>query len=422
MTDAESRPTQKAAAAPLAGYRVLELPGAEIALCGKMYADLGAEVIKVEPPDGDPGRRVPPLFKGKTGAEVSVYWRAYNRGKRSIALDLGQEAGRAVLMRLAAKADFMIEGFVPGTLEGMSLGFAELQRANRGLILISITPFGQTGPYAGFQATDIVPVALGGYLFMTGERGKPPLRIGVPQTFLHASGAGAVGGMLALMHRHRTGLGQHVDSAAQHAYIPLTAAPFTSWDFNRELIQREGLWRTRGPVRTRLVFPALDGYVVCLAYPGHLGGKAATRLLERMRAEGFSTANADRVDWHKDFFATAPQEQVTASLDDLGRYFAAKPKAELFAMAQEFDLMLAPVTTVEDLFRDDQFAARGFWEQAPGDPDELQYPGPGVRMQRTPWVAGPVAPELGEHTASVLQEWARVSVSELEQLRAQACI
>ncbi len=410
------------APAPLTGTRVLELAGAEIALCGKMYADLGAQVIKVEPPDGDPGRRVPPLFKGRAGDEISVYWRAYNRGKQGITLDLEREQGRDLLKRLAARADFLIEGYAPGTLDRLGLGFAELQRINPRLILISITPFGQSGPYARFQATDIVPVALGGYMFMTGERGGPPLRIGVPQTFLHASGAGAVGGMMALFHRHQTGRGQHVDAAAQHAFIPLTAAPYTSWDFNRELIQREGQWRTRGAVRTRLVFPALDGYVVCLAYPGHLGGKAATRLLQRMRSEGFPTEHADRVDWHADFFSTAPQEQVTACLDDVGRYFAAKTKAELFAMAQEFDLMLAPVETVEDLFKDEQFAARGFWDSAAGDPEQLKYPGPAVRMQRTPWVAGAVAPELGQHNAAVYGELAGVDAAELDRLRAQGCV
>ncbi len=407
---------------PLTGTRVLELPGAEIALCGKMYADMGAQVVKIEPPGGDPGRRVPPLFRGRDGAEESVHWRAYNRGKQSVTLDLERDEGRALFRRLAERADFVVEGFAPGTLERMELGFAALQRLNAQLILISITPFGQTGPYAHYEATDIVPLALGGYMFMTGERGGPPLRIGVPQTFLHACGAGAVGGMFALIQRHQTGRGQHVDAAAQHAMLALNGAPFSAWDFNRELIQREGQWRMRGPVRTRIVFDAKDGYVVCLAYPGHLGGKAAQKLIERMRSEGFPTVNVDQVDWLSDFFSTAPQALVTASLGDLGRYFAARTKDELFALAQEFDLMLAPVETVDDLFRDEQFAARGFWETAAGDAEGLKYPGPAVRMSRTPWVHGAVAPELGQHNAAIYGELAGLNAADLERLRAQGCV
>jgi crotonobetainyl-CoA:carnitine CoA-transferase CaiB-like acyl-CoA transferase len=401
---------------------VLELPGADIALCGKMVADLGAQVIKIEPPGGDPGRRVPPLFRGKDGSESSVHWRAYNRGKQSVTLDLERAEGRALFRTLAQRADLVIEGFTPGTLERLELGYEALQRLNAALILVSVTPFGQTGPYARYQATDIVPLALGGYLFMTGERGGPPLRIGVPQTFLHACGAGAVGGMLALHQRHRTGRGQHVDASAQHAQLALNGAPFSSWDYNRELLQREGQWRMRGPVRTRIVFEAQDGYVACLAYPGHLGGKAAQKLVERMRSEGFPTASAEQVDWLTDFFATAPQELVNGSFADLSRYFAAKSKAELFALAQEFDLMLAPVETVEDLFRDEQFAARGFWETAEGDADGLKYPGPAVRMSRTPWVHGAAAPALGEHNAAVYGELAGLDAAELERLRAVGCV
>ena len=410
------------APAPMTGYRAVELPGADIALCGKMYADLGMQVIKVEPPDGDPGRRVPPLFPGKNGGPVSVYWRAYSRGKLSVTLNLEREQGRALLKRMVREADFLIEGYAPGTLERWGIGYGDLAQVNPRLILVSITPFGQTGPYAGYQATDIVPIALGGYLFVTGERGGPPLRVGVPQGFLHAAAAGAVGGMIAAYQRHKTGRGQRVDAAAQHAMVPLVAAPFSAWDFNRELLVREGQWRMRGPVRTRVVYAAKDGYVVCLPYPGHIGGRAATRVIERMRAEGFTAEHASRMDWHKDFFSTAPQEEVTACLDDLGRYFATKTKAELFALAQEFDLMLAPVTTVEDLFNDEQFGARGYWETAPGDAEGLTYPGAAVRMERTPWASTAVAPELGQDNETVYPHLAGLSPDELNRLRAQGCI
>jgi benzylsuccinate CoA-transferase BbsE subunit len=418
MTAATVRP----AAAPLAGLRALELPGAEIALCGKMYADLGVEVVKVEPPGGDAGRKVPPLFPGTDGQPVSLYWRAYSRGKRSVTLDLEQEPGRTLLKKLAASADFLIEGYAPGTLARWGLAYADLAQINPRLIFISITPFGQTGPYASYRASDIVPIALGGYLFVTGERGTAPLRVGVPQGFLHGSGAGAVGGMIAYYQRGQTGRGQHVDAAVQHAMLPLVAGPFTAWDFNQELIQREGQWRMRGPVRTRVVYAAKDGYVVCLAYPGHLGGRAATKLVERMKAEGFPATHAGRMDWNKDFFATASQEEVTAALNDLGSYFSIKTKAELFAIGQELDLMLAPVATVDDLFRDDQFAAREFWETPPGDTEGLKYPGPAVRMQRTPWVHGAAAPLLGADNARVYGEWAGLHGAELDRLRTLGCV
>ena len=177
----------------LAPYRVLDLTDGRGLLCGKMLADLGSDVVQVEPPGGSPARRIGPFYKGEPGAERSLFWWAYCANKRGITLDMGTADGAALFRRLAGQADFVIESADPGHMASLGLSYEALRELNPRLVMVSITAFGQDGPYADYLASDIVGMALGGFMHLTGDGDRPPLRISMPQFYQHGSAAGAAG-------------------------------------------------------------------------------------------------------------------------------------------------------------------------------------------------------------------------------------
>src|SRR5579871_2105251 len=171
----------------LSPYRVLDLTDGRAELASMILADLGADVLKVEPPGGSAARRVPPIDPHLPPALASLHFHAFNRNKRSVALDLGTDAGRTAFLELVREADFLFENAAPGAMAARGLGFDDLRTLNPRLVYVAITPFGQDGPYAGHLATDLTLAAMGGMAAVTGDADRPPVRISVPQTWLHAS-------------------------------------------------------------------------------------------------------------------------------------------------------------------------------------------------------------------------------------------
>ena len=195
----------------LSPYRVLDLTDERGLLCGKILADLGADVVQVESPGGSPARNLGPFYQDDVDPEKSLFWWAYAANKRGITLNLDTNNGVTLFRRLVKEAHFVIESFPPGYLAGLGLGYQELEAINPGLVMVSISPFGQDGPYSHYQATDIVGMALGGFMALTGDSDRAPLRVGFPHFYHHGAAAGAAGAMLAHTHRAVTGQGQHVD-------------------------------------------------------------------------------------------------------------------------------------------------------------------------------------------------------------------
>src|SRR5271157_2222630 len=181
----------------LTPYRVLDLTTERGLLCGQMLGDLGADVIKVEPPGGSPARMIPPFLNDEPHRDRSLYWWAYNRNKRSITVDLEHPDGREIVLDLVRRADFLIESFDPGYMASLEMDYAALDALNPALIYVSITPFGQDGPKASYADSDLIVMAAGGPQVLTGDDDRPPVRLSVPQGYLHASGDAAVGAMLA---------------------------------------------------------------------------------------------------------------------------------------------------------------------------------------------------------------------------------
>lgn len=403
---------------PLEPYRVLDVTTERGWLTGKLLRDLGADVVKVEPPGGDPGRRRPPFHGGEPDPERSLRWWFFNRGKRSVTLDPATADGRALLWRLAATADVLIESFEPGWMEEWGLGYDALAAQSPRLVYTSVTPFGRSGPYAGFRGPDLVIGALGGQVWLNGDPGRPPVRLSVPQYELHGAAEAAVHTTIALYHAAATGDGQHVDVAAQLACIR-TLMNATGYPvLEGRDVGRAGGARATAAASFRMIYPCRDGHVTLL-----LGGLAGVRaFVDWMREEGEVPGWLDTFDWENtDFarFARTPEgreffQNVEGVLE---AFFREKTKAELYDEALKRRFLLAPVNTVADIRTDSQLEFRGYFQGVDHGPlGEIAYAGPWAKLSGTPIEATPRAPRIGEHNGEVLSGELGLSAEDLTRL------
>ena len=378
----------------LDGVRVLDLSDQQGAFAGKLLAGLGADVVLVEPPGGSPLRSIPPFWQGVEGPERSLFFWFYSAGKRGLTLDWRTAAGAATLRRLAARADVLIESEAPGTLAGLGCGSAALRAANPRLVVASVTPFGQTGPYRAWRASDTVAQAMGGMMFVNGHRDGPPLRSLGLQAYHQAGIFAAVGVVSALLARDTTGRGQDVDVSLQAAVAgALEHVP--------------GLWHQMGLVASRQgtlhwtryfrVGRCRDGWVM------HCTLGDWTSLVEWIKADGMG---ADLDDPALEDIKTrqAEADRLFAALDAWAARYTVE---ELVQGAQLRRIPYAAVRPPEALLRDPHLAERGFFVPIE-HPDlglTVPYPGAPFRLTDAPWrVARP--PRLGEHTEQVLAELA----------------
>ena len=208
----------------LSDYRILDLTDDRGFIAGMILADLGADVIAIEPPEGNAARRRGPFSDGSYDGDIedSLIWQSYARGKRSVILDLESDDGRGELRELVESADALIESADVGAMDALGIGYEALAEINPGLIYVAITPFGSSGPKAGWAATDVTVAASAGPMIQSGDTDRAPLRVGLPQTGLHAGAEAAIGVLTALHERKRSGLGQFIDVSAQAAYAQAT--------------------------------------------------------------------------------------------------------------------------------------------------------------------------------------------------------
>jgi crotonobetainyl-CoA:carnitine CoA-transferase CaiB-like acyl-CoA transferase len=185
----------------LSPFRALDLTDEKGFLCGRILGDLGADVIKIEKPGGDPARDIGPFYHDIPDPEKSLFWFAFNANKRGITLDIENPDGQEIFKQLVKSADFAIESFPPGYMDSLGLGYLALSEINPKIILTSITPFGQTGPYKDYKASDLIAMAMGGQMYLCGDPDRPPVRVSFPQAYCHAGAQGAMGTMIAHIHR-----------------------------------------------------------------------------------------------------------------------------------------------------------------------------------------------------------------------------
>jgi benzylsuccinate CoA-transferase BbsE subunit/naphthyl-2-methylsuccinate CoA transferase subunit len=392
----------------LGPYRVLDLTDEKGLICGKTLADLGADVIKIEPPGGDSARDIGPFYRDISCGEESLYWFAYNANKRGITLNLESADGRDLLRKLVAKSDFVIESFAPGYLENLGLGYSALSQINPRVVLTSITPFGQTGAYRDFKTCDLVSMALSGYVYLTGDLDRPPVRIGFPQAYLHAGMAAAAGTMVAHYHRQLTGEGQQVDVSIQEAcaWIPTDSAIY--WEMNQVLEERHGGVRVRPTTGARMkrIWQCRDGYVSFDMYGARLARNFMTPLVAWMAEEGAAPDFLKEIDWNTfDYFA-APPELVERIAVPISRFFAGRTREELLWGGVARRCCVYPVAMPEDVARSRQLHERGWWVELEHESLGacVKYPGSCIRASETSSPVARRAPRVGEHNLEVYGE------------------
>lgn len=393
MTD--SRPTPGPAASPgaLADLRVLDWTSASAAYCGKLLADLGAEVIKIEPPEGDPARREAPTHEGR-----SLPFLYENANKRSVVLDLDAPADRDRFRALAVDADLILESQPVGTIERLGLDYAALSASNPGLVMTSITGFGRTGPLREARSNDLIASALGGAMISVGDPADPPVRLAAHQADIVTACMAASGSLVALHHRARSGRGQHVDVSSLETVAAIThIAGVGKWLEDGIIPRRVG---------TGLVASVPSGAYRCKDGLVYLMVNRPAHWLALAQWIHEVTGNEEVLleEFHGPSSARLPYRELLDVF--IGDLTAQLTVDEAYHEGQRRHIAFTPVNTAERVLADPQLAARGFFVDLPLGDDApgrtIRVPGAPHRPARTPWRLARPAPEIGEGSATLL--------------------
>ena len=387
----------------LGSTRVLDLSDERGIFCSFVLAELGAEVLCVEPPEGSPPRRQAPFAARRPDPEHSLLWWAYARGKRSIVLDAEADEDREALLRLVDQADVLVESRTPGEMDRLGLGFEALSRRNPALVYVSVTPFGQTGPKARWAASDLTVFAAAGALWLMGDEDRAPVRISVPQAFAHAGAEAAAAALVALRERKASGRGQHIDVSAQQAVALATQSDIVSAALHSEGGARTAGGGKIGELTLRFRYPARDGHVSITHLFGRAFGPASARLMQAVHEDGFCDETLRDKDWNAIASLIAKGKEPVAThdraKDAIAAWTASKTKAELLEIAMKRRLLIAPAWTLRDVASNPQLAARGYFqplERVDGGGEARQL-GPFVRVRGHAAQPARRAPRLGEH-------------------------
>lgn len=352
-----------AEAAPLEGLLALDLTGELGWLLGKILADLGATVLKIDPPGGDPGRHQPPLIHGPAGS-VGATWVAFNACKQRLDLDLAVAGARARLLELAGKADFVLECEAPGRLDELGIGWAALSERNPGLVMTSVTPYGQDGPLARVPASDLELMASGGAAWLTGDPDRPPVRVSLPQAAAWACVNAAVGTLIAHHHRRLVGRGQHVDASAQCGVLPMLVHAPTFWEMAGVNPMRAGAFlvgRNVNGATMRNIWPCRDGFVTFAIYGGSAGRLSNRGLVEWMAEKGMASESLLAIDWDTFEVATMTPGEVESMEAAIAPFFLTLTKRQFLEQTEARRMLGYVVATAEDIAADPQLTARAVW-------------------------------------------------------------
>jgi CoA:oxalate CoA-transferase len=394
--------------------RVLEITNRlSGAFCAKLLADQGAHTIKIEPPGrGDAARYEPPFIGGRPHPDRSSLFLAFNTNKRGISLDITTATGQDLLLRLAAEADILVESFQPGYLDDLGLGYTALRQANPRLIVTSITPFGQTGPYRHYHSTDLIAQALGGFLFTTGDSGRPPMGTALEQTEVVAARNAVIAIMAALFRQQDTGEGQHIDVSIMEAVVSTPPTFIHQYSFTGVIASR-GFFSDRA-VMDGMHIPTQDSDVtMTTAGTGGNPMEVWAEFLDEPRLcdAKFGTGQGRSEHWQE-------------LLDIMREKLSAWKAHEFMTAAMDRRLVVGVVQSPQEVANCPHLAARSSF--APLDHPEvgtLNYPGAGFLMDGSnPVEGGRAAPRLGEHNVEVYCGTLGLSVDALTTLQASGVV
>ena len=361
--------------------------------CTKLFADYGADVIKIERPSGEGGRRLAPFLGDEPHPEKSGLFCYLNTNKRGLTLNLKTESSREIFFRLLAGADLVVENFRPGVLEELGIDWEQIRAANSNCSLVSISNFGQTGPYRDYKASELVLFAMGGEMYSMGVPEREPVKQGGSATLFQSGAAAAAAAMGVLMGQRRHGTAQRVDLSIFESHVggaDRRAPAIVAYSFSGRVNARvsgAGLGYPGG------VYPCLDGYVDIFG-----GGTMWSRIVSMLGSPAFLLDPK----W------TAPMAQNDPELKgEFEGFFYGwlmeRTKREVWEAGQTAHVLCAPLYTTADLFSDEHFRKRGFWQAIERDFIGRQtFPGRPFIMSGTPWQLRRPAPTLGEHTVEIL--------------------
>ena len=385
----------------LAGVRVLEFTQVMAGpFCAMLLGDLGADVIKVEPPGGDTTRRM-----GKRqGMESSGYW-AVNRNKRGIVLNLKDRRAQDLVRALARQADVVVENYRPGVMAGFGLDYDSLKQEQPGLIYASVSGFGSTGPYAHKGGFDLVAQGMSGIMSVTGEEGRPPVKCGIPVTDLGAGLFAEQAILAAYIHRLKTGEGQYIDTSLLEAGVALSVWESTQYFSTGGIPEPMGsAHRMSAPYQA---IRCADGYINL--------GAANTRTWEKFAQAIGRSELLDRSEYAEDGLRVKNRHQLTQEIEAVTTQ---QPRSHWLAMLEEVGVPCGPISNYAEVFADPHIQARGMVQ-------EMEHPvggtvqvlGPAAKLSETPARLARPSPLYGEHTAEVLAEigWTQAEIQELEK-------
>lgn len=395
----------------LEGVRVLDLTH-HIAgpYCAKLLADFGADVVKIERPEGDIARSMPPFFNDEAHPDKSLLFAYLNTGKRSVTLNLKTATGKALLARLAADADIVVENFAPRVLPALGLDYPALRRINPALVMVSISNFGQTGPYRDYKAADIVHYALGGLMYIFGSAEREPLKHALRQTQFKAGANAATAALIGRYHQQFSGEGQHIDISIQECVTSALRDTTSLYTYAGSIRQRQPAYTgdmPRSPVATA------DGYIVPIHFGGAVDWDGAADFIGEpaLKDDKFATPESRFAN------AKALQEALEAGMSRWRKF-------ELMREAHKrrghiYGVVHSPAETLAS----EQYQARGYFADIDHPAfGKATYPGAPFIMSATPWRAASPAPELGQHNEAILCGRLGLSLADLNLLSASGVV
>jgi benzylsuccinate CoA-transferase BbsE subunit len=393
----------------LEGLRILDLADEKGSFCSKLLADMGARVIKVEKPGGDPSRKIGPFLNETPHPEESLFFHCHNTNKMGITLDLEHEEGRKIFPKLLAETDIVVETFLPGYLKKLGQDFDTLKETNPhpNLIWVSLTGFGETGPRRRYKSCDLAASAYGGQMFVTGSPSSPPLKPFGEQSYQVASLFAAVGILLALRRRAQRGRGEHLDLSLQESVVSTLDHVMVRFFYEKLIPKRHG---GRSWNHSFCILPCKDGHILLSPF------QQWETLIEWMESEGIAGDLIDQK-YREHEYRIVHMDHI---LQVLEQWTGAHTKKELFDSGQAMRYPWAPVLSPKEVSNSPQLQARGFFidVEHPELNRAISYPGLPFRMSSSStnrWVRAPL---IGEDNVRVYRKEMGLSEKEYQRLLA----
>lgn len=410
---------------PFSGLTALDLTDRKGYVCGQILGDLGVDVIKVEPPGGDPGRQIGPFYHDTKDPERNLYWFAFNRSKRGITLDIRVKDGQELFRELVKRSDFILESFTPGYLDKLGLGFSALREINPRLIMTSITPFGQTGPYRNYKGYNLTIMGMSGFSYLAGDPDRPPLSLPAENSFILASVCAAGGTLTAYWNTISTGRGEHVDVSILEAMVRGPALELWYWLLQKHIIKRNGMFRYRGNILQRATWRCKDGFVHYAFWGGAFGARQVCELVKWMEDEGVKTSLKKKSqNWADINLSTVSQDEVQSWEKEFGDFIRDKTKEHIYEEAIKRGLFIAPMNNIKDIAQDKHLQSREFWLKLFHHElgEDITYPGGFYKSNQVMPNPRFCAPLIGEYNKQIYCEELGLLAEYLAKLKEEGTV